>query len=177
MTVGFLYYYRREHVAAMLEAPVRQATKSTAVDVPVEAWAMTTEAWGDIRDILSELDRIDTVEAAKSALRTAERTHDLAVLAEYAKVTDAPAGTECTKKNVSGGRANTWRARETISHKAKYLLNGEGYCGTHLQRSLDFANYKSISDHKAEYIEDAALRKIVDDDRELRDCRRQTGTK
>ncbi len=49
------------------------------------------------------------------------------------------------------------------------------YCGTHLTNARRRAETDAIHEHRSEYVEDAAVRAVVDADRDLKVERRAAG--
>jgi hypothetical protein len=152
VSVKFPPYESRETVAAMLEKPLRAASKAKWSSIDI------AENLNDIDAILAELDRIDTVDQAKRQLASNRAAWERQVIATQVKTEDAPAGTLCVEKNYS---SYSWSWSSKV-HKAKVLLNGVGYCLTHLKNAERRAQSVATREARADYVYDAALRAIVD---------------
>ena len=151
MVVRFDAYLSRERVAAMLEAPAR-VLRATFND----AAALATVA-----EIIMELDRMDDVTRAKQKLNAGRSAWNAMMRAKYVKIVPALPTATCDKKTYSPyPYLHTEAGGKT--HRAKVTLNGVPYCLTHRRLAEEQANNKATMEHRAEYVEDAALRDVID---------------
>lgn len=153
MTLRFPTYPDRPRVAAMLEAPVRLLL----ADSPGDARA-------EVQAILDELDRMDTARRARLALDQARAEYDHAIIQQYVSVTDAPADALCSERTY--GR-HGYSSRTGKTHRAKVLIDGTPYCGTHRVRAERDAQINAKVAHRAGYHPDPALQAIVNADRDV----------
>lgn len=149
-------YISRAHVVEMLEAPVRAMLRG---DPGAEA---------DPADIIAELDRMDTVSRAQFDLRVNEHAWRVGIIAVYVKIEPAADEELCSIPS----RSSAYRGN-LINHKAKVSLNGMAFCLTHLKYAQERAEFEAVRDHKDEYVEDEALRAILEADVVVRYERRE----
>jgi hypothetical protein len=157
MTVQFKGYYRREHVAAMLEPVVRESLAPTRDPM---------EILGDIRDILAELDRMDAVRQAESQV-SIERDARYQEAETRIRATIEPASGQC-----SYSTAHYSGQRQHCKHPAKARF-GVLWCGLHLRSEVNEAvrkaKYQSDMAHREETLSEAEL--AIQADRDLRRSR------
>lgn len=159
MTVTFKGYEKREEIAAMLENPVRRLI--------IDPFDLIPRA--DVLAILAELDRMDLAAKAKHDLAEHRHAWEQAIIEQYVKVEDAP--TSPFVNCVIRSRDSSFYRSTFKDHKAKYLLNGKGYCGTHLPRAKETLVYNVIADHEREYVAPEEAQRIYDEAQALRDKR------